>query len=1066
MSELVRDMISSPAAGDVFDVEAPGMPRGCGTRGTEPPAADRLVRELIDAVDQRLSRQQPLHATYRLQFQAPHFGFSAAKEIVAYLHDLGVSHVYASPCLQSRRGSPHGYDIVDHSRLNEELGSEADFAAYADELRRQGLAQIPDVVPNHMSVNANENRWWADVLMHGPASRYAPYFDIDWQPVKRDLENKVLLPVLDDLSGNVLEAGRLSVEFCSGSFCVRGDGMKLPLDPRTWTRILLPRIDELTVAMGAEHPHLLELHSIMSALEHLPLRADTAPERVTERARETVVISSRLQRLTDQSPPIAAHIADNLRELNGSPGDPHSFDELDRLLSEQAYQLVHWKAGSDEMNYRRFFDITDLAAISMENREVFEETHEFLFRLAVHDRLQGLRIDHIDGLFDPAQYLWRLQWGYVHAVGRMEHARLVDMDARAPQWKDVERGFLRGVRSRLGFGAPVPDENSISREQRSRLPLFVVVEKILGADEPLPKEWPVQGTTGYDFLNQLNGLFLDRRGLRDLERYYARFTGQRVELRDTIYRSKRLIVEGAMQSELQLLAHRLNRLSNRHRRSRDYTLQALRSALREIIACFPVYRTYIRGRHVSERDRRVIQLAVAQARRRNPAMDAAVFDFIRDVLLLEQPPELDDEGELERDLFIGRLQQVTSPVMAKGVEDTAFYRHVPLVSINEVGGEPERPATTVPEFHRQNEWRRSEWPHSLLATTTHDTKRSEDVRARINVLSEVPGLWRSAVQRWSRWNRRHRREVDGQPAPSRNDEWLFYQTLVGVWPLSPPTEPERAALIARLQDYMEKAAHEAKLRTSWINPSAQYDAAVRDFVERVLTARDGRFAADLQDFHESIVDCGLFTALAQVLLKLTSPGTPDVYQGQEIWDFSLVDPDNRRPVDFMHRKLLLAEVKRLTGSVDGRRSLASFLASNPRDDRLKLLVTWTALQFRRAWPQFEEAEYLPLEARGAGAEHVCAFARVSRSGRRLRVALIVAPRLIYTLARSTPTRIPCGAEVWQDTAVLLAGVPDVPLRELMTGQLAPSTNGALALGTLLAEFPVALAASGVELPAD
>lgn len=1030
-------------------------------------ALQPAVDDLAEMIVRRLTTRRPLRATYRLQFQPPLFGFSAARDIAPYLRDLGVSHVYASPCLQARHGSTHGYDIVDHGRLNAELGDESDYLDYVESLRRHGLGQIVDVVPNHMSVHAGENRWWADVLMHGPASRYAPYFDIDWQPVKRELEHKVLLPVLDDISGNVLEAGRLQVEFQDGAFHLRCNGLRLPLDPRTWHGVITPGLDALADVLGTDHPQLLELHSILSALEHLPDRCETSPERVAERARETVVLCHRLRQLVETSPEAAEHVARNLRTLNGTPGDPHSFDELDRLLGAQAYQLVHWKAGSDEMNYRRFFDITDLAAVCMENRAVFDDTHRFLLQLSVQDHVHGLRIDHIDGLFDPAQYLWRVQTGYLQALVHAECARHASFAAPG-DGSNMEAELVRSVWSRLGLRVPAAAQNgdapaagdpTFPPDRRDRLPLFVVVEKILGADEPLPAEWPVQGTTGYDYLNALNGLFLEPRGLRELERYYARFTDQRLDLRETIYRSKRLIVEGAMQSELQLLAHRLNRLSNRHRRSRDYTLPALRAALREIIACFPVYRTYIRGRPVSDRDRRIVQLAVAQARRRNPALDSAVFDFIRDVLLLEQPPGLDAEGLSEREFFIGRLQQVTSPVMAKGVEDTAFYRHVPLVSVNEVGGEPERPVTSVVEFHRQNQWRRAEWPQALLATTTHDTKRSEDVRARINVLTELPGQWRSAVQRWARWNRRRRREVEGQPAPSRNDEWLFYQTLLGIWPVDPPGEEARADLITRLQDYMEKAAHEAKLRTSWINPSPAYDAVIRDFVEQVLT--DARFLADFQSFHESVVDCGLWTAVSQLLLKLTSPGIPDLYQGQELWDFRLVDPDNRRPVDFARRTSLLAEVRSRAATSEGRRAFARSLAACPGDDRLKLLVTWTALEFRRCWPRLEQAEYVPLEVRGARAEYACAFAWVARATRP-RLAIVVAPRLVCTLVHTAGARVPCGSGVWQDTRVSVEGLPEAPLRDLMTGRAVRRDGDELPLGVLLGEFPLALATSNRE----
>ncbi len=596
------------------------------------------------------------------------------------------------------------------------------------------------------------------------------------------------------------------------------------------------------------------------------------------------------------------------------------------------YRLSHWKAAADEINYRRFFDINDLAAVCMEDPDVFAESHRRVFDLLVRGDVDGLRIDHIDGLYDPVEYLRRLQGGYLRALGLAFYQQSLETsgppsDAPAeaaevapPPWSAIEPAFLQEV-------------TALSFADRVHLPLYVVAEKILGPTETLPEEWLLAGTTGYDFLNGVGGLFVEPAGLAELTRLYGHFIGERLDFREVAHQAKLLILHSAMSSELQLLAHRLNRISERHRRSRDFTLNTLRVAIREILACFPVYRTYICHGNVSERDRQVLCRAAAQAKRRNPSVNAAAFDFVRDVLLLEVPPEADEAIRRERELFIGRFQQVTSPVMAKGIEDTAFYRYFPLASLNEVGGDPARGVATLEDFHRHNLARQAQWPRSLLASTTHDSKRSEDVRARLSVLSEIPHPWRTAVNRWTRLNRRHRREVDGQPAPSRNDEYLFYQSLVGVWPLTPPRGKDLPDLVARMQAYMEKATHEAKVCTSWMNPDSQYDAAVRQFVAAVLDDQPkNRFLPEFSRFHEQVVNWGLYGALGQALLKLTSPGVPDIYQGQELWDFSLVDPDNRRPVDFAGRRKMLGRLQKDIGRRE--RSLlavARELALNPRD---------------------------------------------------------------------------------------------------------------------------------------
>lgn len=1052
---------------------------------------DEIVAEVRRTIAER--RGWP-EAAYRLQFNHEGMTFNDAAALVPYLQELGISHVYASPCMKAAAGSPHGYDVVDYGQFNPELGGAEGYSALVAALHQHGMGLIQDIVPNHMGIVAAENAWWSNVLENGPGSPYARYFDIDWHPVKTELKNKVLLPLLGGQYGEVLESGQLQLEYHDGAFFLRYFQQRLPLDPRTYPIILTHRLDELKDTLGTESDELRELESILTALEYLPPATETETLRATERQREKEVIKGRLRRLAGDCPRIAEFVEQNLRELNGTPDDPRSFDRLDSLLNAQVYRLAYWKAASDEVNYRRFFDINELAAVCTEDPQVFDLIHQLVFDMLVRGEVDGLRIDHIDGLFDPLEYLWRLQWGYLKALGRAAQRRLIEQRtssdngpvSEAFRWEVVEPRVLGELWRGLGGHPPpdlllegAPDDAALPRRPIDsrpaadgdhptyRLPLYVLVEKILGPKEPLPETWPVAGTTGYDFLNPVNRMLADRAGLHELLKIYKRFTGQRTDFHEVTHQARLLILRVAMSSDLHLLAHRINRISERHRRTRDYTLDSLRLALREILTCFPEYRTYIRRRRVSDRDRRVIHRAVGQAKRRNPARDSTLFDFIRDVLLLEQPPGLDEAGRDQRDLFVGRFQQVTSPLVAKGIEDTAFYQYLPLASLNEVGGDPVGGAGTVADFHAENHGRLEQRPGSLIATTTHDTKRSEDVRARINVISEIPQQWRSVVNRWSRLNRRHRREVDGQPAPSRNDEYLLYQTLIGVWPLDPPDAGSWPRFVERIQGYMEKATREAKRRTSWISPNEEYDAAVRDFVAGVLDDNPkNRFLAELRAFEDRVVDFGLYSALSQALLKLTSPGVPDVYQGQELWEFWLVDPDNRRPVDFDRRKWLLAEIQAtIAAGAEQRLALARHLAENPRDSRLKLLVTCQALQFRRRHADlFRLGRYEPLAVEGFAAEHVCAFAwrRTPSTGEPEEAAIVVVPRLLARLAAQfheephDPWR-PLGEAVWRDTRLLIPALPpDRPLTNIFTGQACPFDESGVSLATVFSDFPVAL----------
>jgi (1->4)-alpha-D-glucan 1-alpha-D-glucosylmutase len=1029
--------------------------------------AESIAQSVAQTVRDRLCRPT---STYRIQFQHKTMTFRDAADVVPYLADLGVSHLYASPCQKVRSGSTHGYAIVDYGQLDPGLGDADDYRAMVEALHRDSLGQILDTVSNHMSAAPAENLWWTDVLENGPASPHAAFFDIDWHPIKDELQNRVLLPILGGQYGQVLESGDLKLEYRDGAFFLRYYHSLLPIEPRSYRDVLTLGLDALKTTMPPDSDELLELESIITALEHLPECTVAEPGGVAERQREKEVVKRRLHALVARAPAIADHIQRSLSEFNGTSGDPHSYDKLDKLLDAQVYRLSHWKAADDEINYRRFFDINELAAVCMELPEVFAQSHALVFELLARGDVDGLRVDHIDGLYEPAEYLRRLQREYLLALGRAAHQRATENScgaavpaARAgetpappvipnapPPWSEIETAFLPRV-SAIAFADPAP------------LPLYVVVEKILAADENLPELWMSAGTTGYDFISSVNGLFVNPAGLAELTTIYDRFVDEHLDFREVAHQSKLLVFRTAMSSDLQLLAHRLNRISERHRRSRDFTLNALRTALREIFACFPIYRTYIHRGDVSERDRQVLCRAVAQAKRRNTTTDAAVFDFIRDVLLLQAPPDLGEAGRHERDLFVGRFQQVTSPVMAKGIEDTAFYRYFPLVSLNEVGSDPSRGATSLAEFHRHNRIQQTNWPQSLTGSSTHDTKRSEDARARINVLSEIPSLWRKAVNRWARLNRRHRREVDGQPAPSRNDEYLFYQNLLAVWPPLPADRNELDQLTARMIAYMEKATHEAKVHTSWINPDAEYDAAIKQFVAAALDNRaKNRFLSAFRQFHEQVVNWGLYNALSQLVLKLCSPGVPDIYQGQELWDFSLVDPDSRRPVDFAKRREMLAQLTKDVGGDDrSLLSLAGELARNPRDPRIKLLVIWRALQFRRQHAElFRLGDYLPLQVEGPKASHVCAFARrlPESANAASQLAIVVAPRLIAQLtpaADSLPSP-PLGPAIWTDTRIILEDGWPATLKNVFTGQDCPLADSRLALADALADFPVAL----------
>jgi (1->4)-alpha-D-glucan 1-alpha-D-glucosylmutase len=948
-------------------------------------------------------------ATYRIQFHAA-FTFLDAAKLVPYLRALGITHCYCSSYLQAVPGSMHGYDVADPTRLNPELGTDADFRAFVSALQAHGMSHVLDLVPNHMGIAKSHNRWWQDVLENGPSSRFARVFDIDWQPIKRELAQKVLLPVLGDQYGAVLERQEIGLRYDDGAFTLHYFDTTLPSAPRSYVHVLRHRVDELTAQLGAEHPDLLELLSIITAIEHLPERSEQAQERIAERMREKEIIKRRLGTLVRDSAAIRTFVEENVQAFNGQPGVPSSFDLLDVLLNDQAYRLAHWRVAAEEINYRRFFDINELAAVRMEDPDVFEAAHALVLRLVREGAIGGLRIDHVDGLFDP-------------------------------------RDYLRRLRSRVDEERP-PDGP----------PVYVVVEKILAPDEPLPTDWPVEGTTGYDFTNAVNGLFVDTRHGRAMDDVYRRFTGERTAFADLAYRKKKLIMQVGMASEINVLAHRLNEFSEHNRHYRDFTLHSLIAAIREIIASFPVYRTYVTADDspVSERDRRYIDEAVNDAKRRNPAVPSLVYDFIRD-LLLKRADYMQGHEREEYRRFIMRFQQTTSPVTAKGIEDTALYIYHRLISLNEVGGEPSHFGTRPEDLHAWFARRQREWPGALSATSTHDTKRSEDVRARINVISENPGAWRNAVARWARANRRHRREIDGRPAPVRNDEYLLYQTLVGAWPLESLDGPPDEAFVERICQYAVKALREGKRHSSWISPNATYEDATTRFIRRVLDPRHGAaFHAELLPFVREVAHRGMWNSLSQVLLKVASPGVPDFYQGTELWDLSLVDPDNRRPVDYGVRATLLDRIGPLDEPLDPEAVAA--LVAERLDGRIKLYVATATLRARGRHPElFARGEYRPIEATGRHAAHVFAFARVHGAS----AALVVVPRLTTALVADATTP-PVGESVWGDTQLVLPDdLPAVWSRVLMRGEVRARTGvpRSFRVADVLSTCPVALLAT-------
>ena len=888
-------------------------------------------------------------ATYRIQL-TPAFTFDDAAALAPYLQALGVSHVYASPYLRAMPGSVHGYDVIDPRQVNPELGGDAGHARFCEALGGHDLGQILDTVPNHMAIGP-QNPWWWDVLENGPASRWAMTFDVDWAHPEPHLRERVLLPVLEDHYGRVLEAGDLRLEWDDAQFTIRYLDQRFPVAPRS--------LDEL-LAVAAERAGSAEMAFLADAFGALPPSTVVDPALRERRHRDKEVLHDRLTALAATDPRVSEAIEAVVAATNAD------IDALDRILERQNYRLAWWRAARRDLGYRRFFDVTTLVGLRIEDERVFAETHALVLEWLAAGVLDGLRIDHPDGLLDPEGYLRRLRWASPRA--------------------------------------------------------WIVVEKILEPGEDLRRSWPVAGTSGYEFLRRVNGLFVDPAGEAGMTRLQAQVTGETRPFADIARAAKQDVLDEVLGSELGRLTALLLDVLERLRRHRDHTRHDLHEALRAVLVAFPVYRTYVRiditedGRRVptvAPEDEAVVHEAIETAKGLRPDLPADLFDILGDLLLLRRPGD-----EMEEELAL-RFQQLTGPVMAKGVEDTAFYRDLRLVALNDVGGDPGAFGTSPGAFHEANHTAQDRWPLAMLTTSTHDTKRSEDVRARLDVLSEMPDEWSRFVGACRRQGEPYRTEG----GPDGHAEYLLYQTLVGAWPIG----------MDRLGPYLVKALREAKLHTSWTDPDEAYEEAVLAYADGLL--EDAGCRTLLDGFVGQILRPGRVNSLAQLLLKLTSPGVPDIYQGTDLWDLSLVDPDNRRPVDVELRRRLLTD---LTGpNPPDPEALAARLDDPDEPGSPKLAVTRAALAVRARLPLAfgAAATYTPIAATGAAVDHVVAFARSER-------VLTVVPRLTARLGGT-----------WGETTL---GLPAGRWRDELTGSVHTGGHGGGSMATILGRFPVAL----------
>ncbi|TVQ46811.1 MAG: malto-oligosyltrehalose synthase [Gloeocapsa sp. DLM2.Bin57] len=915
-------------------------------------------------------------ATYRLQFNAS-FQFQDAQNIIPYLQKLGISDIYASPIFKACTGSTHGYNVVDYNQLNPEIGTQAEFEYLNQILQEQDMGWLQDIVPNHMAYHT-ENNLLMDVLAYGPKSEYYEFFDIQWEHPYRDLQGKVLAPLLGDFYGNCLERGELKLKYFDQGMFVSYYDLNFPLRIESYLEVVTYDLERLATKLEAKHPEYIKFLGIVYLLKNA-----SNIENPQQYKTQIAFSKTLLWELFESNSVINEFISENIELFN------QNYELLDNLLSLQYFRLSFWKVGAEELNYRRFFTVNELICVSIEKLAVFEQTHQLIQQLVETNQFTGLRIDHIDGLYNPKEYLERLR----KYIGRT----------------------------------------------------YVIVEKILQHGETLPEDWPVQGTSGYEFLYYLNGLFCQKANENEFLQIYRHFTGQWESYENKEIACKRLIADRNLAGDVENLANMLKEIASGYRSTRDFTLSGIRRAIVEILVLFPIYRTYITSEGVNERYRTYVIRVIQTAKRNNPQL-INELNFIEELFLLRGIEDLTETEKEQRLHWVMKMQQFSGPLMAKGVEDTLFYIYNPLVSLNEVGGAPHNFGVTVSEFHSFNQQQVNYWPHSLNTSSTHDTKRSEDVRARINVLSEIPQEWQTQVITWQKMNEQYKQDLDNPITLDSNDEYFLYQNLVGSLPFEPYNHQE---LITRIKEYVIKAVREAKVHTGWLHPDTEYENNFVTFVEKLLTDEpDNKFLASLRTFGEKIAHYGILNSLSQTLLKLTCPGVPDIYQGTEMWDLSLVDPDNRRPVDYNQRLHELEQLQQ--AKEEDIANLLDNLLEYSTDGRVKLYLIHQTLTALAEYQEiFQQGDYTPVNVSGTYSDNVIAFQR--KSGKTN--ALIVVPRFYATLVE--PGKIPLGTAVWQDTILELTNNNVSEWLDVLTKRSLPHSSK-LQLGKILTQFPVAL----------
>ncbi len=880
-------------------------------------------------------------STYRIQFTSK-FNFNDAKKIVKYLSEFGINDLYASPILQARTGSTHGYDVVEPTKINPELGSEKEFYELAENIKQNKLGWLQDIVPNHMAYS-HQNKMLIDLFENGPASRFYNFFDIEWSHPHESVRGRILAPFLGKFYPEVLECGELILKYDEEGFSINYYETKLPLRMESYVEILSFRLKKLINKLGKNDTDAIKFMGVLYILKTL-----SSVEEIDERYSQIKFLKALLWELYSSNDEIKIFINENLKIYNGEKNNPESLNLLDNLLANQYYRLAFWKVANEEINYRRFFNVNELISLKIEYEEVFGRVHSLIFRLLKEEAINGLRIDHVDGLYDPTKYLYNLR----------------------------------------------------DRAKNS----YIVVEKILEFDEELPKDWPIHGTTGYEFMNFLNGIFCKHDNEKSFSGIYQRFIKYNTPYERIVLDKKRLFIQTRMAGEVERLSYIIESISSKDRYGIDITMHGLKKALEELLTYFPVYRTYVNGTKIYERDKKYLDYIIKKVSEHNPRLTNE-FNYICDLLKQNFKDHFTEEQK-ERALdFVMKFQQLTGPLMAKGFEDTALYIYNRFISLNEVGGSPDKFGITLREFHNFNKKRMKYWKHTLNSTSTHDTKRGEDVRARLNVISEMPREWSDKVRLWNKFNQPLKKNVRGIDVPDRNDEYFLYQTLVGAYPL---LDEEHETFIQRVKEYIQKSVREAKVFSAWISPNIDYENAYFEFIENILRKDDeNQFFKDFFEFQKRILHYGIFNSISQTLVKYTSPGVPDTYQGSELYNFSLVDPDNRRPVDFELREKYLSEMK----NISNRQNYFAEILKSKDDGRIKMFVSHFSLLARNEFPQiFNEGKYTPLQIEGKFKENIIAYARNFEN----QYCIIVAPRFLTKIIKET--ELPLG-EIWEDTKI-------------------------------------------------